>query len=104
MVRQRIPIKEDSMNRSELVSAAGDRAGLSPDDVDRALTALIAAITDEVGAGGRVALLGFATFESVQREERLGRNPQTGEPMTISARRAVRITAGSALKRAATGG
>ena len=89
------------MNRSELVSATVERAGLSPDEVDRALTALMAVITDEVG---RVALLGFATFESVQREERLGRNPQTGEPMTISARRVARITAGSALKRAASGG
>ena len=91
------------MNRSELVSATVERAGLSPGEVDRALTALMAVITDEVGAGGRVALLGFATFESIQREERLGRNPQTGEPMTISARRVVRITAGSALKRSASG-
>jgi len=92
------------MNRSELVSAASKQAGLSPDDVDRSLTALMSVITDQVAAGGRVALLGFATFESVEREERLGRNPRTGEPMTISARRVVRITAGSALKRAASGG
>lgn len=92
------------MKRHELVSTAGERAGMSPDDVDRALTGLIAAITDEVGAGGRVALLGFATFESVQREERQGRNPHTGASMTIPARRVARITAGSALKRAASGG
>lgn len=92
------------MNRTELVAAVSLRAGISPAVADQALAGLASVVTEQLVSGGRVALPGFATFETIQRAARTGRNPQTGEPMTIAARRSPRITPGAALKRAVADG
>lgn len=91
------------MNRTELVSAVAKNAGVTATSVDATLNAIIAVITDEVAAGRRVSIPGFLTFETADRPARTGRNPRTGEPVEIAARRAVKVSAGSALKRAAAG-
>lgn len=88
------------MNRSELIAAAAARTGLRADQVEQALQGLQSAITEALSAGDRVALTGFLTFEVVQRQSREGRNPKTGQPLTIPARKAVKVSAGQGLKRA----
>ena len=88
------------MNRSELVSAAAERAGTSSSAMDAALHAIQDVVTDALTKGEKVTIPGFATLETVQRSAREGRNPATGEKMQIPARTAVKISAGTALKRA----
>ena len=92
------------MNRSELIDAASQRSGLAPQAIDQALTALQSAVTEALVSGQKVTIPGFATFESVERSAREGRNPATGEKLHIPARTAVKISAGQALKRAVAGG
>ena len=88
------------MNRSELVSAAAERAGTSASAMDAALHAIQDVVTDALTKGEKVTIPGFATLETVQRSAREGRNPATGEKMQIPARTAVKISAGTALTRA----
>jgi DNA-binding protein HU-beta len=91
------------MNRSELVSAIAQQTGQTATDVDKALNGLIGVVTAALVKGDKVAIPGFATFDTSQRAARTGRNPQTGETMNIPARTAVKISAGQTLKRAVAG-
>lgn len=91
------------MNRTELVAAASSASGLPQGTVDSALKAVQDAITAAIARGEKVALPGFLTLDVAQRAARTGRNPRTGEELRIPARKAVRVTAGQALKRAADG-
>ena len=86
------------MNKTELVAAVAQKAELSKKDAEKAVAAVTAAITDALCAGDKVQLVGFGTFEVRNREARTGKNPQTGEPMTISACNAPKFKAGKALK------
>lgn len=88
------------MNRSELISAVSQRTGLAPTDVDQVLGGVQSVVTEALVNGDKVTLTGFLTLEIVHRNARSGRNPQTGETMTIPARSAVKLSAGQALKRA----
>ena len=91
------------MNRTELTAAIAARAALPPGDVDRTLDAFASVITEQLVNGERVTVPGFLTFETVDRAARVGRNPRTGEPLAIPARRVPRIVAGAGLKRAVDG-
>jgi DNA-binding protein HU-beta len=91
------------MNRSEIVAAAATRTGLRAEVVDQALQGIQSAITEALITGDRVSLTGFLTLELVQRKAREGRNPKTGEALTIPARKAVKVSAGQSLKRAVAG-
>ena len=86
------------MNKVELVASMAEKAELTKVDTEKALKAFIDVVTDEMKKGGKVQLVGFGTFETVQRAEREGRNPATGEPMTIKASVAPKFKAGKALK------
>ena len=86
------------MNKTELVAAMADQAGLSKKDAEKALAAFTAVVTDELKKGEKVQLVGFGTFEVVERKEREGRNPQSGETMKIAASKAPKFKAGKALK------
>ena len=86
------------MNRTELISAMAQNAELTKVDTEKALKAFIDVVTEEMKKGGKVQLVGFGTFETVQRAEREGRNPATGEAMTIKASVAPKFKAGKALK------
>ena len=88
------------MNRSELVTAIAESTGQPASQVDRTVAALISVVTDALVKGDKVAIPGFATFETTQRSARSGRNPQTGATIQIPARTAVKISAGQTLKRA----
>jgi DNA-binding protein HU-beta len=86
------------MNKTELVAAVADQAEISKKDAEKALAAFTAVVTDELKKGEKVQLVGFGTFEVVERKEREGRNPQSGAPMKIAASKAPKFKAGKALK------
>ena len=86
------------MNKTELVAAMADQAGLSKKDAEKALKAFTDVIADELKKGGKVQLVGFGTFEVAERAAREGRNPQSGAVMQIPASKAPKFKAGKALK------
>jgi DNA-binding protein HU-beta len=92
------------MNQAELIAAVAERAGLTKVDAGKAVEALVATITDTLRQGDEIRIAGFGTFGISERGERQGRNPQTGEPITIAASRAAKFTAGKGVKDALNGG
>ncbi len=86
------------MNKAELVAAIADKAELSKKDADAALKAFTDVVAEELKKGEKIQLVGFGTFEVSERAARTGRNPQTGEEMTIPASKAPKFKAGKALK------
>lgn len=86
------------MNKTELVAAMADAAGLSKKDTEKALKAFTDVVAEELKKGEKVQLVGFGTFEVSKREAREGRNPQTGKTMKIEACKAPKFKAGKALK------
>ena len=86
------------MNKTELVAAIAEKAGLSKKDAEAALKAFAEAVEQELVQGGKVQLVGFGTFEVSERPARQGRNPKTGEAMEIAAAKAPKFKAGKALK------
>ncbi len=86
------------MNKTELVTAIAEKAEISKKDAEAALKAFTDVIAEELKKGEKIQLVGFGTFEVSERRERVGRNPQTKEEMTIPASRAPRFKAGKALK------
>ena len=73
------------MNKTELVAAMAEKTELSKKDAEKALKAFTDVVAEELKKGEKVQLVGFGTFEVAEREAREGRNPRTGETMTISA-------------------
>lgn len=86
------------MNKTELVAAIADEAGLSKKDAEKALKAFTDVVTEELKKSEKVQLVGFGTFEVSERAAREGRNPQTGAAMKIAASKAPKFKAGKALK------
>lgn len=86
------------MNKTELVAAMAEEAGLSKKDAEKALKAFTEVVTAELKKGEKVQLVGFGTFEVSERAAREGRNPQTGEVMPIPASKSPKFKAGKALK------
>lgn len=86
------------MNKTELVAAIAEKAELSKKDSEKALKAFIDVVTDELKAGEKIQLVGFGTFEVVERAAREGRNPTTGATIKIPASKAPKFKAGKALK------
>ncbi len=85
------------MNKAQLIDAIAAEANLTKADAKRALDAFVKTTTDALKSGGRVALVGFGSFAVSSRNARTGRNPQTGAPITISAKKVVKFKAGSEL-------
>ncbi len=86
------------MNKTELIAAMAERAELTKKDAEAALKAFVEVVTDAMKNDDKVQVVGFGTFEVAKRGEREGRNPQTGESMTIKASRNPKFKAGKALK------
>ena len=91
------------MNKAELITAISEKAEISKKDAEAALKAFVDVVTNEMTDGGKVQLVGFGTFEVSERASREGRNPKTGEAMTIEASRVPKFKAGKALKEAVNG-
>mgnify|MGYP004707580477 FL=1 len=86
------------MNRQELIAAVADKTGVTKVDADKVLKAVIEVVTETVAKGDKVQLVGFGTFERVERGEREGRNPRTGEVVKIAACKVPKFTAGASFK------
>ena len=86
------------MNKTELVESISKESGLSKKDAAAALDATLNGIKNALAEGDSVSILGFGTFSVKERPERQGRNPATGEAMTIKASKSPVFKAGKALK------
>ena len=85
------------MNKAQLIDSIAADSNLTKADAKRALDAFIKNTTDALKKGDRVALVGFGSFSVAKRNARTGRNPQTGKPITIAAKKVVKFKAGSDL-------
>jgi DNA-binding protein HU-beta len=88
------------MKKTELVAAVAQTAEMTKKDAEKAVSAVIDAITKALVEGDKVQLVGFGTFEVRQREARMGKNPQTGETIEIPASKVPAFKAGRGLKEA----
>ena len=86
------------MNKTELIAAVAENAGLSKKDGEKAVNAVLEAITGALVAGDKVQLVGFGTFDVKERAARVGRNPKTKEEIQIPASRVASFKVGKALK------
>ena len=86
------------MNKAELITAAAEKAGITRKDAEKAISAALEVITEELVAGERVSIVGFGSFDVKTRGERVGRNPRTREEITLAASRVPQFKAGKALK------
>lgn len=89
-----------SINRTELVAAIAERAGLTKTQADAALGAFQEVLIESLSKGEAVKVTGLMSVERVERAARTGRNPRTGEEIQIPAGYGVKLTAGSTLKKA----
>lgn len=85
------------MNKTEFINAVSEKAGLSKVDAKKAVDAFVATVSNELKAGGKVALLGFGSFSVAEKAARKGVNPKTKEAINIPARKSVKFKAGSEL-------
>ena len=87
-----------NMNRKQLVERIAHDTEMSKAGAERALAAMLNGITETLAAGDEVTLVGFGTFSVKTRAERAGRNPQTGEAITIAATKKASFKPGKELK------
>ena len=88
------------MRKAELVAAIAARADLPKDQAGRVLESILDQIVQAMGRKDTVTLVGFGTFLQRHRGARAGKNPQTGEPVTIGASNTVSFKPGKALRAA----
>ncbi|MBN2700869.1 MAG: HU family DNA-binding protein [Methylothermaceae bacterium] len=86
------------MNKAELIHAIATSTKLNNATAEKALNGLIGAVTEALRKGDSVSLVGFGTFAVKERAERPGRNPRTGEPITIKAAKVPSFSPGKSLK------
>jgi DNA-binding protein HU-beta len=87
------------MTKNELAEQVAQRTGLSANQARQVVESAIDTVSDELARGGEVSIAGFGKFSVSQRAARQGRNPSTGQPIQISASKAAKFSAASALKK-----
>ena len=85
------------MNKTELVNAMAAKAGMTKVAAKEALNACFATIQEKLNKGEKVTLIGFGTFSVVERKARTAKNPQTGKPVKVPAKKVAKFKAGSNL-------
>lgn len=85
------------MNKADLIDAMASDSGISKAAAKKALDSFTGNVSDTLGKGGRVTVLGFGTFSTSNRSAREGRNPQTGKKIQIPAKTVAKFKAGSDL-------
>ena len=88
------------MTKAELVTQIASKANLTKAAAERSLNAMLEAIQDILADEGKLTLTGFGTFAAETRKERKGRNPRTGDAITIAASKVVKFRPGKTLKEA----
>ena len=86
------------MNKTELVASVAEKSGLTKKDSEKAVNAVLAAVTESLEKGEKVQLVGFGTFEVRERKARKAQNPQTKKEITIPATKVPAFKAGKGLK------
>ena len=86
------------MKKSEMIEVLANKTGLTKADCEKVFNATFDLFKDELAKGEKVSVSGFGVFKISERSAREGRNPQSGEPMTIAASKAPKFKAGKALK------
>ena len=86
------------MNKGELVDIVHEKIGGTKAAAEESVKATIESISEALQSGDTVTLIGFGTFSITERQARTGRNPQTGEPINIAAKKAIKFSAGKTLK------
>ena len=86
------------MNKGDLINYVAKESKITKVQAARAIDSVVENITRMLKKGERTSLVGFGTLAIARRRARIGRNPQTGEPLRIPAKRVVKFTAGKALK------
>lgn len=86
------------MNKNELIGAVAETSGLSRSDASKAVESVFETISGALAKGDEVRVVNFGTFSVAKRKASTGRNPRTGEPMTIKASAQPKFKAGKALK------
>lgn len=86
------------MTKNDLAEKVAERTGLAVSQARQAVEATIETVSDELAAGGEVAIAGFGKFSVSHRAARQGRNPATGQTISIAASKAAKFSAASALK------
>ncbi|MFT3945130.1 MAG: HU family DNA-binding protein [Ancrocorticia sp.] len=89
-----------SLNRTELIAKIAEKANLTKTEADKAVAALQDVLVESLANGEAVKITGLMAVERTERAARKGRNPRTGEEIQIPAGFGVKLTAGSALKKA----
>ena len=86
------------MNKGDLIEYVAKDVKITKVQAAKSIDSLLAHITKTLKKGERTSLVGFGTFSLFRRKARTGRNPQTGEPIKIAAKRVVKFTSGKMLK------
>lgn len=86
------------MNKADLINHVATEAGLTKAQAENAINSFTGAISGSLANGEPVTLIGFGTFSVAERAARTGRNPQTGAPLKIAAKKLPKFSAGKALK------
>lgn len=86
------------MNKTEFINAVAAKGEMEKKCAEKAVNAVFGAVEDALKAGEKIQLVGFGTFEVKERAAKQGRNPKTGEAMTIAASKVPSFKAGKALK------
>lgn len=89
----------NSVRKQDLVRVVAEQSGQNESASGKAVNAVFSAIEEALAKGDEVTISGFGSFKVVERSSRQGRNPQTGEPMTIAARKSPVFRPGTQLKR-----
>jgi len=90
------------MNKAQLVEEVVNQTGLTKKTSREAIDVVTSVITDSLARQEKVTLVGFGTFQVVERKARRGRNPQTGETIQIPAKRVPKFKAGKDLREVVT--
>ena len=88
------------MTKAELIAKVAKDAKITKAAAGKAIDGIIDGITKALKKGDRVTLVGFGSFSVSKRKARIGRNPQTGKPIKIAARKVTKFKAGSELSKA----
>ena len=88
------------MNKGQLIEAIAKDASITKSQAGGALDAFVKNVQGSLKKGDKVTIVGFGTFSASNRAARMGRNPQTGQPINIPAKRVAKFSAGKALKEA----
>lgn len=86
------------MNKTELLAEIASKAGLTKKDAESFLNAFTDTVSETLVKGDKIQLIGFGSFEVIDKAARTGKNPRTGEAITIPAAKAPKFKAGKALK------